>query len=327
MNFVSPRFIAAPKSPSSFANERRRLIIFTQTGTIEEGGVSLVKSANAFRSVVSFSTTAAAAAVVVDLVLSFDLASCTLALRQIASAAAMNRPSVVVGLVVVVSPLELTAEGVLVFAAFVLDGSDLPPHPALARQAVARQSTAHAEAELLRAKDIRRTMASHVGPGQASGENVSDDPRHGKQITTRFVVHRERDLHIVRTTTKAAALRALGWLESGHSFAGVVKRVAVGQPIGAVKGLFLGLTPERFVEQVLAHAIFKAHPRELVGPVKIYLGYYDFEVTKIHAPHQATLTEAEPGLRKELPELLRAEHLASASPACQRATASDSART
>jgi foldase protein PrsA len=134
--------------------------------------------------------------------------------------------------------------------------------------------------------------------------------RYYNEHKARFFHHQEeRDLHIVRVTSKAAAVKALGELKSGRSFASVVKHVAVNQPIGAVDGLFLGLTPERFVELDLAHAIFRAHPREVIGPVKISLGYYIFEVTKIHAPHQGTLAEAEPSLRKELPGLLREEHL------------------
>ncbi|HTA06065.1 MAG TPA: peptidylprolyl isomerase [Solirubrobacteraceae bacterium] len=136
--------------------------------------------------------------------------------------------------------------------------------------------------------------------------------RYYREHKARFFHHQEeRDLHIVRTRSKAEAAKVLDQLESGRSFASIVEHVPISQPIDAFNGLFLGLTPGRFVELPLAHAIFRAHPGEIVGPVRIPYGYYVFEVTKIHAPHQATLAEAEPGLRKELPTLLRSEHLAS----------------
>jgi len=127
-----------------------------------------------------------------------------------------------------------------------------------------------------------------------------------------FAVPLERDLRIVRTASDAAARKALSELRSGKSFASVVKGVRVLQPVGTKEGLLLGLSPKEFSEPILAKAIFRARPSTLVGPVKIFLGYYVFEVTRIHPPRQKTLSEVRATLRRQLPELLHNQTLSHA---------------
>jgi parvulin-like peptidyl-prolyl isomerase len=120
-----------------------------------------------------------------------------------------------------------------------------------------------------------------------------------------YVLPERRDLRIVRASSAAAVLRAKHEIESGESFADVVKRLTVAQPFSASKGLVLGLTHTLYAEPILSDAIFKAHPGVLTGPVKIPLGYYVFEVTRLIASRQLTLAQATPTIRRQLPEQLQ----------------------
>jgi foldase protein PrsA len=117
-----------------------------------------------------------------------------------------------------------------------------------------------------------------------------------------LAVPEERDLHIIRTASDGAAQKVLEEIKAGKSFAEVRKRISLPQPVRTSEGTFIGLTPKLFTETVLAHAIFRARPHVLSGPVKISLGYYVFEVLRIRPPHVQSLGEARASLQKELPE-------------------------
>jgi hypothetical protein len=133
-----------------------------------------------------------------------------------------------------------------------------------------------------------------------------------------FLVPERRDLHIIRTVSEAAAQKALSEVRSGKSFASVLKGLALPQPIKTKEGLLRGLTPKYFSEPVLSEAIFKAPPHVLSGPVKIELGYYIFEVTKITPRHQQSLAEAEATIKANLPAELHEQALAAAVAAFKR---------
>jgi foldase protein PrsA len=126
----------------------------------------------------------------------------------------------------------------------------------------------------------------------------------------RYALPEERDLHIIRTASEASALKVKREAQAGKSFASLVKGIALPQPIETKEGTFHGLQPHFFSEPVLADAIFKARPHVISGPVKISLGYYVFEVIAVHPPHQRSLAEVEPELRRELPEKLHRKELA-----------------
>jgi parvulin-like peptidyl-prolyl isomerase len=64
-------------------------------------------------------------------------------------------------------------------------------------------------------------------------------------------------------------------------------------------GLREGLT-EGLVEEPLNTQIFDADIGEIVGPVKTPLGYYVFEVIKVHTPRTQTLDEVKGQLRQQL---------------------------
>jgi hypothetical protein len=128
-----------------------------------------------------------------------------------------------------------------------------------------------------------------------------------------FDLLERRDLHIIRTVSEAAARQVMGEVRSGKSFAEIVKRITLPQPIRTKEGLLLGLTPKFFSEPVLAEAIFRAKPHVLSGPVHIELGFYVFEVLRIHPGHQQTLAQVQRVIKDRLlPEKLHHDALTSA---------------
>ncbi len=120
-----------------------------------------------------------------------------------------------------------------------------------------------------------------------------------------FVVPEQRDLHVIRVATDAAAKKTKGELESGTSFATLVKRTSLIQPGGSHDGLLLGLRPEDWPEPPLSQEVFHARPKTLHGPVNTSFGYYVFEVVRSIPAHQRTLAEVEPEIAKQLHQMWR----------------------
>jgi hypothetical protein len=111
-----------------------------------------------------------------------------------------------------------------------------------------------------------------------------------------------RDVHIIRTTTKVAALRANQELEAGTSFASVAKRLsAIAQPVRSKNGLTSNLLPHFYSEPPLNDAIFSAKPGVISGPVFVSKpkvlapepgsGYYVFEVIRTTPGHRTPLSQ------------------------------------
>jgi hypothetical protein len=109
-----------------------------------------------------------------------------------------------------------------------------------------------------------------------------------------------RDVHIVRTTTNVAALRAKKQLEGGTSFASVAKRLsAIAQPVHSKNGLTRNLAPHFYSEAPLNDAIFSAKQGVISGPVFVSKpkvlasepgsGYYVFEVIRTTPAHKTPL--------------------------------------
>jgi hypothetical protein len=138
--------------------------------------------------------------------------------------------------------------------------------------------------------------------------------RYYAQHQQSFALPERRDIHIVRTSSKVAAQQALSQIRAGRSFASILPEVSPSQPIGSKNGLILGLTPSSFSQKNLIDAIFKAPVHVPSGPVAaiehtISLGYYVFEVIRVHPPREQTLAEVEGALRQELPEQLHDQSL------------------
>jgi hypothetical protein len=119
-----------------------------------------------------------------------------------------------------------------------------------------------------------------------------------------FGVPKLLDLEIARAGTEAEALKVKREIASGKSFASVVKKLPLEQPIFSKEGLVMGYKRGAYHQIPLNNAFFAAKPNVLSGPVKIEMGYYDFEVKRIHPAQQKTLAEAKPAIEHELPEKL-----------------------
>lgn len=113
-----------------------------------------------------------------------------------------------------------------------------------------------------------------------------------------------RDLEIARAGSEAEAQKIKREIASGKTFASVVGKLPLTQPIFSRKGLVSGYQPGLYRQRPLDHAIFAARPNVLSGPVKINLGYYVFEVKRMLPPVQKPLAEVQLSIRQQLPEIL-----------------------
>jgi parvulin-like peptidyl-prolyl isomerase len=129
---------------------------------------------------------------------------------------------------------------------------------------------------------------------------------------SQYTIPAGRDVRILRTTTAASAARAKEQIQSGKSFAAVVKELStIGQPITAAHGEIADLSPTLFGEKVLNDAIFSAKLNQLSGPVRVVAshrdiapesgsGYFIFEVKSIVPAKQTPLGAVRNGIAEEL---------------------------
>ncbi len=129
---------------------------------------------------------------------------------------------------------------------------------------------------------------------------ISGYYRHHKRT---FITPEKRDLYILRTLSSAAAEKAKREIEGGSSFATVVGKTSLEQPISSKHGLLLGLGPDDFGEPPLNRAIFIAPLKALRGPVEISLGYYIFEVLHSHPARQRSLAQVRSEIAAQLHRL------------------------
>jgi foldase protein PrsA len=115
----------------------------------------------------------------------------------------------------------------------------------------------------------------------------------------RFATPERRDLNVVLTKTLPQARTALAALRGGAKWATVAKRYSIDQASKAAGGKLPGVTPGQ-QEKAFDDAVFKARPRQLLGPVKTQFGYYVFQVTKVTPKSQQTLAQATPTIKQLL---------------------------
>ncbi|MCW3018578.1 MAG: peptidylprolyl isomerase [Solirubrobacterales bacterium] len=147
----------------------------------------------------------------------------------------------------------------------------------------------------LASEAIRRAVLGRVAP-VTRAQIVSYYEQHRFE----YLVAGERDLRIARTLTRAAAATVKADVASGRSFASVVKRLTVQQPVDSSAGLVLELQPHTYGEPNLNEAIFTAAPHVLSGPVDTWFGYFVFEVTKVRSERETPLAEVEASIRQRL---------------------------
>jgi foldase protein PrsA len=116
---------------------------------------------------------------------------------------------------------------------------------------------------------------------------------------SRFAQPERRDLLIVLTKTKAKADTALAALKGGQGFKKVAKKYSIDQASKNQGGKLLAVAKGQ-QEKALDDAVFKAPKGKLEGPVKTQFGYYVFQVSKVTAASQQTLTQATPTIKQLL---------------------------
>lgn len=119
-----------------------------------------------------------------------------------------------------------------------------------------------------------------------------------------FGVPKRRDLEIVRAKSATEAQKIKSEIASGKTFASVVSKLPLHQPIFSREGIVLGYEPGLYRQRPLDHAIFAADLNVLSGPVRISLGYYIFVVKRIHPPQQKALVQVQTTIRQKLPNIL-----------------------
>jgi foldase protein PrsA len=138
----------------------------------------------------------------------------------------------------------------------------------------------------------------------------------------KFAVPEGRDVRMIRTTTRAPAIKAKQEIQSGKSFATVAKEFsAIAQPITAKNGEVRDLKPELFQEKALKDSIFTARLNRLYGPVQVTArhktiapesgsGFFVFEVTRIIPASQTPLGQVRDSIARGLTERQKNQTLA-----------------
>lgn len=119
-----------------------------------------------------------------------------------------------------------------------------------------------------------------------------------------FGVPQRRDLEIARAGSEAEAQKVKSEIASGKTFASVVSKLPLHQPIFSREGLVSGYKPGLYRQSPLDHAIFAAKPNVLSGPVRISLGYYVFEVKRILPAVQKRIAQVQAAIKQQLPGTL-----------------------
>ena len=112
-----------------------------------------------------------------------------------------------------------------------------------------------------------------------------------KAHASEFGTPETRDIHLVRTKTKADAQAALNALKSGQSWDTVAKKYSEDATARKDGGLLANVTANQ-EEAAVNKAVFSSPVNKLVGPIKGLFGSYVLEVTKITAATHESLAKA-----------------------------------
>jgi foldase protein PrsA len=116
---------------------------------------------------------------------------------------------------------------------------------------------------------------------------------------TQFGTQETRNMRIVLAKTQADAVAAKKALDSGESWAKVVKKYSTDPTTKSTGGVLNGVNKQQ-QDAALANASFAAPANKILGPVKGQFGYYVFEVTKIIPATQQSLAQATPLIKQQL---------------------------
>ena len=141
---------------------------------------------------------------------------------------------------------------------------------------------------------LSKLIAKHsttVTPAQIEAFYNSHPSQFGTQET--------RNMKIVLAKDQADALAAKKALQSGQSWAEVVKKYSTDPTTKSTGGVLNGVNKQQ-EDAALSSAAFSAPVNKLMGPVKGQFGYYVFEVTKIKPATHQSLAEATPLIKQQL---------------------------
>ena len=116
---------------------------------------------------------------------------------------------------------------------------------------------------------------------------------------SQFGSQETRNMKIVLAKDQADANAAKKALESGQSWAAVVKKYSTDPTTKSTGGVLNGVNKQQ-QDAALSNAAFSAPANKLVGPVKGQFGYYVFEVTKINPATQQSLAAATALIKQQL---------------------------
>jgi foldase protein PrsA len=152
-----------------------------------------------------------------------------------------------------------------------------------------------------RIRDLLAKKTSHVTDAQIV--NYYDENKRLYEVPER------RELEIVHASSQSEALKAKRELADGKTFATVDKKLPE-PPLFSKAGLIAFYEPDLYHQAPLNDAILAAKPNALSGPVRIFLGYYVFEVKRIIPPAQKSLAQVKDAIRQALPNMLYKRALA-----------------
>lgn len=154
---------------------------------------------------------------------------------------------------------------------------------------------------------VRQTKVQLLAEGIRHRIRVAAERVSHAEVVAYYDAHRqslgvppEREIDIVRAASEAEALKLKREIATGRSFASVLKGLPLQQPIFSTNGVVGRYRPGLYRESPLDRAIFAAKRHALSGPVKIFLGYYVFEVKRTFPPVHYSLAQEEGSIGTQL---------------------------
>ena len=141
---------------------------------------------------------------------------------------------------------------------------------------------------------LQKLLAKHTKPVTAA-----EIQTYYNNHQSSFGTQPTRSLKIVLASSQANAAAAKKALDSGQSWASVVKKYSTDPTTKSTGGVLNNVNKQQ-VESALATAAFSAPTNKLEGPVKGQFGYYVFEVTKANPGSQQSLAQATAQIKQQL---------------------------
>jgi foldase protein PrsA len=117
---------------------------------------------------------------------------------------------------------------------------------------------------------------------------------------SQFVTPETRNLHLIETSTLAAANKVKNLLLQGGSYATLAPKYSIDPQTKSGGGVMLGVRNNGQLTSQLSAAVFAATTGTLSGPVKTPFGYYVFTVDAITPSKTQTLAQAKTTIKADI---------------------------